>query len=190
MALTATTLNGAVGANDLTVRLTSGTGIAVGNFIKIDSEYLRVNDISQSPVIGVQRGQLGTLAVAHSTLAAAVFGPSADFSDQQQTLPRVYTYGVDGAIAIAPGLAQLVKATAGAYTIAAPARDQDGLTIVITSLTDAAHVITAPSAIINDGTAEANTTLTFAAVAGASVTLIAERGGWNTSAIVAVTPAP
>jgi hypothetical protein len=186
MALTATTLNGAIGAEDRNIRLTSGTGVAVGSFIKIDSEYVRINDITDSPTVKVQRGQLGTLGVAHSTLSYAVHGPAVDFPSVPAE--RIYTYGVDGAIAVAPGFHQLVKASAGAYTIADPNVAQDGDTLVITSFTAAAHVITGVS--IWDGTSTINTTLTFAAVAGASCTLAAERGTWNTISLNAVTPAP
>lgn len=186
MALTATTLNGAIGANDTTIRLTSGTGTAVNSFIKIDSEFVRILDITNSPQIWVQRGQNGTSAVAHGTLTAAVIGVGSDFA--VVPLPRLYTYGVDGAIAVAPGQVQLVKATAGAYTLADPSVAQTGDTLVITSLTDAAHVITGVS--IWDGTATVNTTLTFTAVQGASCTLTAERGKWNVVSLNAVTPAP
>jgi hypothetical protein len=186
MALVQTTLNGAVGAHDTTIRLTSGTGVAVGSFIKIDSEFVRVNDISVSPTVSVQRGQLGTLAVAHNTLSAAVHGSPSEFV--QVPAPRTYTYGADGALAVAPGFHQLAKATAGAYTIADPSVAQDGDTLVITSLTAAAHVITGVN--IWDGTATVNTTLTFTALQGASCTLAAVRGKWNTVSLNAVTPAP
>jgi len=186
MALTATTLNGAIGATDTTIVLTSGTSVVVGSFILVDSEYVRVLDITNTPSIRVQRGQLGTLAVAHDTLAYAVSGASSDFSVKPAA--RLYSYGQDGAIVVAPGLHQLTKATAGAYTIADPSKAQDGDTMVFTSATAAAHVITGTT--IWDGTATVNTTLTFAAVIGASCTLVAEQGKWNVVSLNAVTPAP
>ena len=37
--MNATTLNGAVNATQTTVLLTSGTGVVVGNFLKVDSEF-------------------------------------------------------------------------------------------------------------------------------------------------------
>jgi len=186
MALTSTTLDGAISANATYIRLTSGTGAAVGSFIKVDSEYMRILDITNSPTLWVQRGQLGSAAVAHSTLAAAVIGVASDFPTVPA--PRVYTYGADSAIAVAPGYHQLCKGSAGAYTLANPSTAQDGDILVIPSLTSYAHVITGVS--IWDGTATVNTTLTYAAVQGASCTLGASRGVWEVISLNAVTPAP
>jgi hypothetical protein len=186
MALTATTLNGAIGAHDTSLRLTSGTSVVAGSLIKIGSEFVRVLDITNTPTFGVQRGQLGTAAVPHGTLSAAVHGASTDFT--VETPARIYTYGVDGAIATAPGFIQLAKGSAGAYTLADPGLAQDGDTLVITSISAYAHVITGVT--IWDGTATVNTTLTFANVIGASCTLAAERGKWNVISLNAVTPAP
>jgi len=186
MALTATTLNGAIGANDTSLRLTSGTSVVVGSFIKIDSEFVRVLDITNTPTFWVQRGQMGTAAVAHGTLSAAVHGAASDFPNTPA--PRVYTYGADGAISTAPGFIQLAVGAAGAFTLANPSLAQDGDTLVITSISAYAHVITGVT--IWDGTATVNTTLTFANVIGASCTLAAERGKWNVISLNAVTPAP
>ncbi|MCR4374685.1 MAG: hypothetical protein NUW22_07530 [Acidobacteria bacterium] len=187
MALTATTLSGGIDASATILVLASGTSVVVGTQILLDSEKLVVQDISLTPQFKVARGQGGTAAVAHDTLAPAVHGPAADFVIPKPE--RIYSYGVDGAITIQPGEHLLTKATAGAYTIAAPSQSQNGIVLKITSRTDAAHVITAPSAIIGDGTTGANVTLTFAAYIGASVTLIADNGKWNTLALEAVTPA-
>jgi len=186
MSLTATTLNGAISASATDIVLTSGTGAAVGSFIRIDDEFVNIQDITNTPTVHVQRGQQGTLGAAHNTLAPAVIGLPADFP--LVPAPRDYSYGADGAIAVAPGLHLLTKATAGAYTLADPTQAQNDMTLVITSRTAAAHVITGTN--IWDGTATANTTLTFTAYAGASCTLLAQNGVWNTISLNAVTPAP
>jgi len=186
MAITATTLNGAVASTDTSIRLTSGTGAAVGSFVRIDSEFVRILDITNTPTVAVQRGQVGTLGAAHTTLAPAVIGLPSDFENVPE--PRSYSYGADGAITIAPGFHLLKKATAGAYTLANPSQADNGIQLVFTSGTAAAHVITGVT--IWDGTATANTTLTFTAIAGASCTLVANNGAWNTLSLEAVTPAP
>lgn len=186
MALTATTLAGAITSTQTQFALTSGTGVAVGNFIRVDGEKMEIQDISLSPSIRVRRGIAGTAAVAHDTLAPAVHGTAADFAKDPEA--RLYSYGQDGAIAVVPGDDLLTKATAGAYTLADPTHAQNGLTKVITSATAAAHVITGVN--IWDGTATVNTTLTFAAVIGASCTLQAQKAVWNVISLNAVTPAP
>lgn len=87
-----------------------------------------------------------------------------------QTLPTVTAYtGADaGTLAISPaiGYASMTKATAGAYTLAAPGAGNVGKRLVIIAGTAAAHVITVT------GGAGGNT-LTFTAAIGASVELLA-----------------
>src|SRR5690242_17261979 len=107
MALVATTLNGAITSTAKTLKLTSATGATVGMFIQVDSEFCLVQDISNTPTLQVARGQLGTVAAAHNTLAQVAFGVASDF--QQSTAPpaQIFTgvfptveYGAAGAIAV------------------------------------------------------------------------------------------
>lgn len=93
------------------------------------------------------------------------------------------------AIPIVSGTYVLTKATAGAYTLAAPTAAQAGTTLVITNGTAAAHTITATS-LVWDGTTGVNTTGTFAAFQGASVTLVAYNLLWNVVSANLVTFAP
>jgi hypothetical protein len=189
MSLNATSLVGAVSAGQTQITLTSGTGVAVGKIIRIDGEKVEILSIANSPTLLVRRGVSGTAAIAHDPLAQAVIGDAADFPPTIFPLdPKQRSYGQDGAIAVEDSQDTLNKATAGAYTLADPTHAQNFITKVITSRTAAAHVITGVN--IWDGTAGVNTTLTFAAVAGASVTLQAQNGAWNVLALVAVTPAP
>lgn len=95
----------------------------------------------------------------------------------------------DGAITIQNGIVTLSKGSAAAITLAAPS-SQDGTRITIQSNSDFAHVVTAPSAIILDGTTGANTTATFAAFKGASITLIANGVTWLVESSNLVTCAP
>lgn len=81
-------------------------------------------------------------------------------------------------IPIVSGTYVLTKATAGAYTLAAPTAAQAGTTLVITNGTAAAHTITATS-LIWDGTTGVNTTVTFTAFQGSSITLVAYNLLWN-----------
>jgi len=83
----------------------------------------------------------------------------------------------------------LTKATAAAITLAQPGVVGRRLTII--AGTNAAHVVTSAAANIGDGTTGLNTTLTFAAFIGASVTLVSlTTTSWAVESIVAVTPAP
>lgn len=79
----------------------------------------------------------------------------------------------------------ITDATAGAYTIAAPSTGNatsatpgfpsDGKIIIISSATAAAHTVTFPAGVLLDGVA-AVTVATFAAAAGASLTIMAYAG--------------
>ena len=149
--MNATTLNGAVNATQTTVLLTSGTGVVVGNFLKVDSEFMKVLDITTTPLIRVSRGQNSTLATAHATLATVASGTAAEhpltgqFPSQDGTaLPdRTYTYGASGALALAPGL-HILKGPSGSVTmtLAAPTAAQNGLRMTITAATSQAYTVT------------------------------------------------
>jgi hypothetical protein len=80
----------------------------------------------------------------------------------------------------------ITKATAAAIVLVAPSKAQDGLTLVFTSLTAAAHVITATTLLADAVTGSPHTTATFAAFIGASLTLQAQNGLWNVIAAVVV----
>jgi len=177
MSLTATTLNGAITATDTSLKLTSATGIAVGQLIRIDSEFVTVQDVSASPVVKVERGQVGTLAVAHNTLANAAFGPAADFADVPPGSP-VASYGVSGAIAV-PNVDTRIflnKAGVGAMTLADPAVDQDGLQLTIQSSTAQAHTVTNTTGFNGGGTS--TDVATFGGAIGDNMVITAYGGKW------------
>ena len=99
----------------------------------------------------------------------------------------VARYLVDGAISTGADVAVLTKATAGAYTLAAPTALQEGKQIRITSDTAAAHVVTATTLLEDGVTGGLKTTATFAAFKGASLSLIAIGLRWHVLGKNAVT---
>lgn len=98
-----------------------------------------------------------------------------------------------GAIGIKEGTAVITAASALALTLVAPtagepsAGGDDGKELTVLSNTGYAHTVTTPSATIQDGTGTNKDTATFAAHAGASITLQAYNGLWNSVRTTAVT---
>lgn len=95
-----------------------------------------------------------------------------------------------GAITIAPGTVVITKTgSLAAMTLAAPTAAQNGLILTVTSSTAFAHTVTA-TGLFDDGvTGGSKTTATFAAFAGASMTIMAYEGKWHTLSLKAVTVA-
>lgn len=213
MAITQTTLSADLSADGLTMRVGSGTGfptagaapVTPGYPVRIDKELFFA---VQQPVSGViklrGRGSNGTAARSHDILSkVSVSSDPADFADPsagndtslppymptQQTIGEDYTFTAAEIAAYGnqPRVFVITKATAAAITLVAPSKSQDGLVMQFTSLTDAAHVITATT-LINDGASGApEDTATFAAFAGATITLMAQSGLWNMVSATAVT---
>ena len=205
MAFTTAQLAGAITASTLQFNLTNistnQTGLPsvgslplpVGNPMQIDGELMYV--ISQ-PVAGtvIVRGR-GTegAAVAHDILANVVCSSSpSDFpaiaAGQTQTLDPAndapQAIGQDGTLTVPVSnvIFNINKASALALTLPAPPVTLNGLTLIFTSTTAFAHVITATS-LLMDGTGTLpHSTATFAAKQGASMTVVAENGFWNFSA--------
>ncbi len=85
-----------------------------------------------------------------------------------------------GAIPLIGGAFMITKTgSLAALTLAAPSASQNGLINVISSNTAFAHTITATGLFQNGVTGGAKNTATFAAFAGASITLMAYEGKWN-----------
>jgi len=138
------------------------------------AQVLKIGDDGQN--IGVPLSQTGGTFTSPTLVSATV--------TQAATAALV-----DGAITIASGIVAITKGSAAALTIAAPS-SQNGTRITITSTTDFAHVVTFTGGTLWDGTAGANTTATFAAVKGASITVVAYGAVWLVESLNAVTPAP
>lgn len=96
-----------------------------------------------------------------------------------------FIISADGAIPIVNGTYVITKGSAAALTLAAPTAAQAGTELIITSRTAFAHVITA-TGLLNTGSANVNVA-TYAAFAGASVTLVADNLKWNVIAQIGIT---
>jgi len=184
MALTKTTLAGAVTANATTVKLTSGTGVAKKMLLMLDGEKMLVTDVTLSPTVQVARGEQGTLAAAHANLTAAIYGVPSDFTTPSGA-PFV-SYGADGAIAIptVDTTIYLTKATAAAMTLLGPARDQTNVVTIIGTVA-VANTVTYLAGLYGDTTS--SDIATFAAKVGASITIKAQGGVWGPLATANVT---
>ena len=205
MAITATALSADLSATGLTMKVASGTGFptaggppsSTGYVVRIDREYLLA--FSQ-PVAGVikvgQRGYNGTAPAAHDILAKVeVSALGSDFADPSpgnvtsmppyqpgmQTLgeDRTFTSAEIAAWGNQPQNFAITKGSACLFTLVAPSKAQDGLTIVFTSLTAFAHVLTATTLIADAVSGSPHTTGTFAAFIGSTITLQAQNGLWN-----------
>lgn len=128
-----------------------------------------------------------TLSVIRTTLVNPTFAniivaPGGGLTNQPSLL------AANGAIPPhASGVYVITKSSAlAALTLAAPtAGTDDGVTIVVTSNTAFAHTLTA-TGLLQTGTATVNLA-TFAAFAGASITLYAYNAKWNVLSSTAIT---
>lgn len=196
MAVTQTTLAAAIALGDLILPVTSATGFAAGNWVRIDSEWIGAVLAVNGTQISVRgRGDQGTAAVPHNALALVSTGLATDYPNTPPgvTVPEppdeapVAVYGVSGAITI-PGVDTKIvlnKAGVAAMTLAAPSKAQDGLVLNITSNTAQAHTVTATS-LLSTGSANVSVA-TFAAQKGAGFTIMAVNGLWNVLSQIGIT---
>lgn len=107
---------------------------------------------------------------------AAVFATSPTITTPIITLP-VQDASADGAITVSPGIVKISKsASAAALTLDAPA--SSGISLIITSTTNKAHVITA-TGLIADGTDGYHDAITLDAHKGAGVSLVSIGSKWH-----------
>lgn len=171
---------------------------SMGVPILLDGEFAFV---VQQTALGVftlrGRGSEGTPASAHDVLTGVYASITNDFGNPQagtvvtidpaEDVPMAL--GQDGTIVLngANTVYNIKKLSAAALVLPAPLVSDNGVSVVITSETAFVHVITSsPAGNFKDGVA-ARTTATFAAVAGATVTFVAENGAWNVPALQSVT---
>lgn len=192
MALTTTTLAGAIQNDDLNIGLTSPTGFVAGNPMIIDNEYIgAIISVNGSSVYVRTRGDAGTLATAHGNLASVTTGPAVEMpSPPLQPFPPRATLDADGAIVVDPLatgslLFVIMKATAAALTLVGPSKGQNGLRVEIRSGTAAAHTVTYTAGFYGDTTS--SDVATYAAKVGASMTIEANDGNWGPVALANVT---
>ncbi len=186
MALAATTLAANKAVNDIVINLTSATGAIPKMLAMVDTEWMRITSNLLTPTLGVVPGYNGSAASSHGQLAPVIYGVTQDFINAGITIGGVYasqSLGVDGAIVGPSGTGLpitntfffLTKATAGAYTIALPTKDQTN-TITFISTTAAAHVLTNAAGFYGDTTG--SDTATWPAHANATFTIRAQGGVW------------
>ena len=197
MAATSTTLAAACGASDQTITVTSATGFAVGNLIRVDSEWmLQTAAAVNTTTIPVRRnGMNGSAVVAHTILAPVMTCLPSDTlnAGPDQILnpavanKQITSYGASGAITppTFDTLVLLNKATAAAMTLAGPSALADGTEVTILSTTAAAHTVTYTAGFYGD--TDSSDVATFAAKAGASMTILAIKGTWGVKSLANVT---
>jgi|SRR5678815_3076371 hypothetical protein len=188
MALTATTLAGAKSAtvNVNKITLTSATGAAKKDLALVDAEWMRITDVSLTPTLEVVPGYNGSTAGPHGVLAPVIYGRPSDFVNAGIVPNGVLTsqsFGVDGAITGPSGtgvptsntVIYLTKGSAGAYTLAAPAIDQQN-TLIFVSTSAYAHTITVAEGFYGNTTS--SDVATFAATVNSTLTVKAQNGLW------------
>lgn len=142
-------------------------------FDNLATKFLRLISMSQPPKQGVFGTPGGGVGIAVNSNTVTQFGPPNALS-------------VNGAIPVVGGDYVITKAGVLADTLAAPVPGtQDGMTLVISSATAFAHTITA-TGLLQTGTASVNVA-TFAAQAGAGLTLMAYNGKWIVQGAVGIT---
>ena len=195
MALTRTTISAAIASDADIIPVTSATGFAAGNFLRVDNEYMMVVAVNGTNIQVRSRGDLGSAAAAHNSLAPATTGllsdlPNYPLGQAAQTDPNgqtIVTASVDGALAIPTQntLVLVQKAGVCAMTLAAPTTAQDGLEMTILSATANAHTVTYTAGFYGDTTS--SDVATFAAKVGASMTIKAQGGKWGVVSLANVT---
>ncbi len=188
MAETLTTAAAAIGANDMTISVTSATGFAAGNVIRVDNEWMVQTAAASGVVVPVRRGLQGSAQVAHNLLSDVATGLPVDFQTPPpgQNVPQppsgdgMVTYGASGAIAIPQKDSTIIlqKASAAAMTLADPAVGVDGLTLTILATTAAAHTVSNLGGSGFNGGGTGSDIGTFGGAIGDGMIIKAEGGKW------------
>lgn len=193
MALTSTTLAAACTASAVKLTLTSTSGIAAGDFLQIDSEFMRVVSVPASGLVTVRaRGDQGTHAVAHDILA--LVNASATASDFPalavgQVSPNppddfeVLTLGQDtdftaSNLPVRNTEYIIMKATAAAITLDPANAASRPLTLKFVAGTAQAHTLTYTEGFLGDTTS--SDVVTFGSKVGANCSITLGKSGlWS-----------
>ncbi len=195
MALTTTTLTGAVAAGATTLTLTATTGLSAGMIVRLDDEQYQVTSgfVAGSLSVPVLPGQGGTTCAAHAASANVTYGLASDTAwgavgaSSVTSYPlagrtrRMTSYSASGAITLPdPGTdatAVLNGTNALAMTVADPGKQLDGTILYITGNGAAAHTVAIAGGIGGGGSSY--DVFTFAAGAKSGLALMACNGSWN-----------
>lgn len=191
MALTTTTLNGAVVVDTNNITVASATGFASGNYLIVDHEVMQVQQgYVSGTLIPVLRGRNGTATTAHPTAARVTTGLGSDFSSYEAqattnwpiTTPgrRRTSISVTGALPLPLGGDDLDVFLNGttiiAATLANPTNDMDGSRLTVIGNGKAAHTVTYTAGFGNvGGTADV---ITFGANQAQALQMVAAGGFW------------
>ena len=191
MSIVATTLGAAKAVDDLSIRVASATGAAIGNVISIDGEFLTQTAAADGTTLAVRCGQQGTYNQAHNSGAVVLMGAASDFPAappgtvlMTPVAPSwtVASYAAAGAIAI-PTTKQhvFVKLSAGsaaAMTLAAPSYAQDGQELLIQAEAAQAYTVTQTTPGFNSASTSGDVA-TFGGAIGDNFHVKAVSGAWN-----------
>lgn len=177
MALTSTTLSGAITDSAISMVVASATGFVAKGICKIDSEYCEILSVDGTK-IGIARGKWGSAALAHASGAAVVVAADAGLDFKAPPPPdRVKFYGAAGAITVQPGVHVIQGGSAFAMTLARPSVDEDGMELTITAGSAQAHTVTSTGGFNAGGTT--SDVATFQGAIGETMRVVAVNGYWN-----------
>lgn len=197
MAFTTTTLSAAMALTDTQIKVTSATGFAANQYVKIDEEFMKiVNSYVSGTTIPVLRGQNGSVAIAHATATNVVTDAisqtaSSDWGNPNSTVVTAYalsarrrkvvSYGAAGAITLPLAGEDLIAVINGtsalAMTIAAPTTDIDGSILYVAGNGAANHTIQFTGGLSGSGTSY--DVITVNSTAPIVVMAMAINGLWN-----------
>ncbi len=195
MALSQTTLSGAMLIGDSRIAVAAATGFAPGVKVRIDGEMFQVTKgyVAGDLVVPVLRGQEATVAAAHPSGAKVLVGAASDlgWGTQPAGATSAYpvagravetlSYSASGAITLpSPGadmIAYLNGTSVLAMTVADPGKALDGSRLSIRSNGVAAHTLTFASGL--SGAGGSYDVITVNATAPAAFEFVAVNGFWQ-----------
>lgn len=192
MAITTTTAAAAIAVADTQISVTSATGFAANDIIKVDEEFCAVlNSYVSGTIIPVRRALNGTVAIAHPVKANVVVGLPSDFASANTAtiVPyglaarrrKVVSYSAAGAIALplaGEDIIAIINGTSAlAMTVAVPTTDNDGAMLFVVGNGAGAHTITFTGGLSGAGTSY--DVITVNATAPICVQAMAINGLWT-----------
>lgn len=193
MAINTTTLTSAIGLTDQVINVSSATGFAAGDFVKVDEEFMQVQQVYTSgTAIPVLRAKNGTAQVTHQTSANVVVGLGSDFTGPSATTVvsyglsarrrKVISYSASGALDLPLAGEDIVWILNGtstlSMTLAVPGTDLDGAvgTMIGNGKSASAVAVSGTTGIGGGGSGYEN--ITFQNGAQVAVQFMACNGVW------------
>lgn len=191
MAEVNTTLASACGIQDQSIRVTSATSFAKGQYVKVDNEQMLINGDPDGVNIPVQRGVGGSINAAHVsgancltyTLASDSGVPVSQLAEpitlsNQWRLPY-FSYSASGALTAAPGIHVLNGSGALTMTLTDPTYQMEGQVMLIAGNGSAAHTVSLAAASSSFGNAGSdNDVATFGTGGRQVMFLVAVNAKW------------